>query len=301
MLHTIKTWLLKPWQAIKVWGFRKYYLLSNAMGWRGKFSDAPWRGLRIPVTGLEARLYESGAGGDRPLIVYFHGGGWVIGDLRTHHPFCQALRQASGCSVIAIDYHLAPEHPFPAAQDDALAATRWIAEHMGELGANNARIVIAGDSAGGHLATCTCLEADGNTREKIIGEALIYPAVDHYTAGFGSYIEKATGQTLTTGILQWFWNTYLGDASHDNPGTQRAFPLRSDGLGSLPPTLLVTAENDPLRDEGLAYADKLREAGVPVKYRHFGAAEHGFACSHGPTADFHAFMNEFGDWLNQLH
>ncbi len=302
MMHTLSTWLLGLWQAIKVWAFRAYYRISNASAWRGHTNPGPFTNLRIPLdrTSISARLYNNSLGGQKPLIVYIHGGGWVIGNLETHHPFCQVLSQTSGCSVIALDYRLAPEHTFPTAQDDCLAAIRWIAQKAAELGTNNNHLVIAGDSAGGNLATCACLEIDPASRKKISGQVLIYPATDHYTSGFASYVEHATGQVLTANLMQWFWDTYLGGLDAQAPEVQRAFPLRASQIASLPPTLLVTAEQDPLRDEGRAYAEKLRLAGVPVSSHHFANATHGFACSEGPHADFRNFMNQLTTWLAQL-
>jgi acetyl esterase len=302
MKHTLRAWLFGLWQVIKVRAFRVYYRISNALAWRGHAQHGPSSDLHIPVGGADigARLYGNALGATKPLIVYIHGGGWVIGDLETHHPFCQALSAATGCSVIALDYRLAPEHTFPAAQDDCLAAIRWIAQHARKLGTSNNHLVIAGDSAGGNLATCACLELDPASREKISGQVLIYPATDHYNAGFGSYLERARGQTLTAGIMHWFWDTYLGGLSDQALDAQRAFPLRSSLLASSPPTLLVTAHKDPLRDEGKAYAAKLELAGVPVSCHHFANAEHGFACSRGPDAEFRSFMHQLNTWLAQL-
>ena len=302
MMHTLRRWLAGLWQATKVRGYRAYYRINSARAWRGHSSSGTFTDLRIPLHGISigARLYNNALGGQKPLIVYLHGGGWVIGDLDTHHPFCQALSQASGCSVIALDYRLAPEHSFPAALDDCLGATGWIAQHAATIGTNNTRLVIAGDSAGGNLATCTCLELDPECRAKVAGQALIYPATDHYSAGFASYIESATGQVLTTRLMQWFWDTYLGGQSAQAPQVQRAFPLRSSRLASLPPTLLITAQKDPLRDEGRAYGEKLVLAGVPVSSHHFANAAHGFACSEGPHEDFRGFMQHYTTWLAQL-
>ena len=135
---------------------------------------------------------------------------------------------------------------------------------------------------------------------RVSGALILYPAVDHYHADFPSYTERATGQTLTTGFMIWFWDTYLAGADPTSPAVQRAFPLRSDRLGSLPPTLLVTAEFDPLRDEGKAFGDKLREAGVDLQYRHFDNAAHGFACSEGPNEDYRAMMADVTGWLGRL-
>lgn len=289
-------------QAIKVWLFRCYYSFISFWAWRRGSRKIAHRPLTISTgsTPLRARLYANEQGATKPLIVYFHGGGWVIGNLANYQPVCQELSNSTGHSVIAIEYRLAPEHPFPAAPDDCLAATRNLATRAGELAPCNGRLVIAGDSAGANLATCTCLDIDGGARESIVGELLIYPATDHYMAGFGSYVEKASSQALTTGLMHWFWDTYLADLPAEAPAAQRAFPQRSGELSSLPPTFLVTAENDPLRDEGKAYAGQLQQAGVPVSLHHFDNADHGFACSEGPTADFRLLMAKITAWLEQL-
>lgn len=302
MRQAIKNFLARLLQAIQVWVLRFYYRLANAWAWRGQTSSVRHDDRQIPVPGalLNARFYRSEMGADRPLIVYFHGGGWVIGGLETHHHFCQTLCETTGCSVIVLAYRLAPERPFPTAHNDCLLATHWIAQQLEKLGLGNGKLVLAGDSAGANLATCVCLEANRETRARIIAEVLIYPAVDYYTAGFDSYVEKAKGQALTTSLMQWFWNAYLGKLPEQALETQRAFPLRSAQLASLPPTLLITAENDPLRDEGKAYAEKLRVEGVAVSYQHFPAAEHGFACSHGPSADARDFMKQLASWLAAL-
>jgi acetyl esterase len=290
------------WQTIKVWFMRLYYRVITAMAWRRHPIDPAFDPLQIPGDAgpIHARLYRGASAADKPLIIFFHGGGWVIGDTATHHPFCQTLCQKSGGTIISIDYRLAPEHPFPAAADDCHTATRWIAEHIGDFGPSNHRLVLAGDSAGANLATGTCLEIDEPARSMIAGEILIYPVTEHYSAGFASYVEKATGQTLTANFMFWFWNTYLGPHAADSVTAARAFPLRSDNIAALPPTFMATAENDPLRDEGIAYAEKLREAGVTLQYRHFGNAAHGFACSEGPNPDFNALMDDLEQWLVQL-
>ncbi len=290
------------WQSIKVWVLRKYYRFISAHRWKGHPLAVTWAGMEIPSPEgtLHCRLYTAPeASSDKPLIVYFHGGGWVIGGTDTHNTLCSLLSERSGCTVISVDYRLAPEHPFPAALEDCLQATRWIAGHAGDFGPSNHRLVIAGDSAGGNLATLTCLELDGPAREAIVAQVPIYPVTDYYDAGFPSYVERATGQTLTTKLMVWFWDTYLADCTADRAG-ERAFPLRSERLGSLPPTFLVTAEHDPLRDEGRALGDKLQAAGVVLQYRHFDRAAHGFASSEGHNEHFEAMMGDLVPWLDQF-
>ena len=286
-------------QKIKTWALRRYYRIISARAWKGQHSTIHWGAVEIPSpTGqpIHGRLYNASGGAERPLVIYFHGGGWVIGDLQTHHPFCLALSEHADCTVIAIDYRLAPEHAYPAAADDCLTAVRWIAEHIADFGPSNGKLVIAGDSAGGNLAACTCLALDGALREQVAGAALIYPAVDHYTAAHASYEERATGQALTRSLMQWFWDTYLAGKA----GDERVFPLRANSLAQMPPTLLVTAEFDPLRDEGIAFAEKLGADGVEVHYRHFADAAHGFACSEGANADHRELLDMHAQWMRSL-
>ena len=287
-------------QLLKVWAFRWWYRLSSYLAWR-KFNDGPaGTGLNIPTGNgtVPARSYTGASGSEHPLIVYFHGGGWLIGDLNTHDHCCRALARHTGCSVVAIDYRLAPEHPYPAAHDDCLAATHWLAESLPSMPPCDGRIILAGDSAGGNLAVCSALEADERARKTLAGVLSIYPVTDHYSADFGSYTERATGQLLTRDLMQWFWDTYLGDTGPDD--AMRARPLLSENLAQLPPLMVVTAERDPLRDEGAALAQRCRDTGVPVDYRHYGDAEHGFACSEGETADFLALMDQLKQWLEDL-
>ena len=290
------------WQAIKVWGFRKYYRFTSKRGWKGHLDTPNWSAVEIPGPAgpLGARLYVGNSQPDKPLIIYFHGGGWVIGDLESHHPFCQALARSTNCTVISVDYRLAPEHPFPAAHDDALAATQWVAEHINTLGPSNGMLVVAGDSAGGNLATCTCLQLDGASRSRVAGQLVLYPATDHYSIHYPSHLERAKGSSLTTKRLYFFWDTYLGSDNRRAVTAARALPSRAANLSSLPPMLLVTAEYDPLRDEGKDYAAKCSAAGVQVSHRHFDNAKHGFACSEGPTPDFDKVMQDVRDWLQTL-
>lgn len=287
-------------RALKTWILRIYYRISSARQWRGKFPDPDTSTLQIPgpAGSIEARMYTAAATGERPLILYFHGGGWVIGDLETHHPFCQVLSQKTGATVLALNYRLAPEHRWPAAQDDCLAAAEWVAAHLVELGPNNGSMVIAGDSAGGNLTACTCLAMSAPALAQVRGAATLYPAVDHYLGDWPSYKERARASALTHSLMCWFWDTYLGPTPPERANSAR--PLQAKNLAALPPLFNVTAELDPLRDEGAAFAQAVDAAGVKVQHRHFPQAAHGFACSEGPTADFTAFVEDFDQWLGQL-
>ncbi|WP_035528003.1 alpha/beta hydrolase [Haliea salexigens] len=290
-------------QALRVWATRRYYRHTNAQAWHGKFTDTAYSTLQLPGPHgqLQARMYSSKVGASKPLIIYFHGGGWVIGDLISHHPFCQQLREHTGCTVVAVDYRLAPEHPCPAALQDCLAATHWLLHHAESLGPSDGSFVLAGDSAGGHLAACTALALAPEVRARLAGALLIYPVVDHYSHPYPSYIERARGQTLTSGIMRWFWDTWLAGQEAEDAAAAGALLAGREDLHTLPNCLLVTAERDPLRDEGRALGSALENAGVPLTMQHYPDAEHGFACSQGPGRDFEHFMALTREWLSTLN
>jgi acetyl esterase len=219
---------------------------------------------------LPARHYApKEPGGPHPLLVYFHGGGFVIGDLDIYDQACRLLCRHAGVHVLSVDYRLAPEHPFPAAVDDAAAAFDWAHAHAAELGADPARVAIGGDSAGGNLAAVTAREA--GTRP--LAQLLIYPAVDTTDRVHPSHELFAEGFFLTRADREWFHEHYLGSEPPDDP---RAQPLGDHDLSGLPPAIVVTAAFDPLRDEGEAFAAALRDAGVPVVLRRFAGLIHGF-------------------------
>ncbi len=209
-----------------------------------------------------------------PALVFFHGGGWVVGDLDTHDHVCRHLAFAGDVVVIAIDYRLAPEHPFPAAVEDAIAAVRWVRTAAGTLGIDAARIAVGGDSAGGNLAAIVCLAARDTGEPLPVFQLLIYPAVD-FTADNASLRDNATGFLLTRTLLHQFYDWYVGPV-HDRRDW-RISPLLAASHADLPPALVQTAEFDPLRDEGVLYADTLRAARVPVDHRHYADMVHGFA------------------------
>jgi acetyl esterase len=221
------------------------------------------------------------------LIVYFHGGGWVVGDLDTHASPCRALASATGATVISVDYRLAPEHPFPTPVDDAFAAYRDIRERAAEFGCDPDQIVVAGDSAGGHLATMVCQRALQAGLALPAAQVLIYPVCD-LTRTYQSEIDFAEGLLLTTAEMDWFTGHFL--TSDDQRSA--ASPICADSLAGLPPALVITAGFDPLRDEGEAYASALREAGVEVVHRRFASQVHGFFNMQGVGPAAHEAVGE---------
>jgi acetyl esterase len=224
----------------------------------------------ITVGDIPVRVYRPEGEGPLPLVVYLHGGGWAIGSIASFDTVIRALANASGAVVASVGYRLAPEHPFPAGLDDALAAVRGLHARAAELGADPDRMAIAGDSAGGNLATVAARRLRGEVPLRL--QALIYPATD---AGCNtpSYREFGEGYGLTAASMQRFWNLYLDGTEGLEPDTS---PLRAEDLAGSPPALVLTADRDPLRDEGEAYAEALRRAGVPVQARRIEGTIHGF-------------------------
>lgn len=209
-----------------------------------------------------------------PCIVYYHGGGWVIGDLDTHDSFCTQLANATGYTVVSVDYRLAPEAPFPASLDDCYDALVWVQAQASELNIDPAKIAVAGDSAGGNLAAAVCLKARDANNDGIAFQLLLYPVTD-VNFDTGSYLENAEGYMLTREGMGWFWDHYIGhdDALRTNP---LAAPLQTADFSGLPPACVITAEFDPLRDEGNAYAQKLEAAGVNTAHTCIEGVIHGF-------------------------
>ena len=229
----------------------------------------------IPGPGGEIPLRLYYPAGDLPFatLAYFHGGGWVIGDLDTHHGFCHALAKKSGCLVVSVDYRLAPEHPYPAAVEDAYAATKWVVENAAVIQADPDRFAVCGDSAGGHLAAVVSMMARDLKGPRIDLQVLIYPITDcNYSTP--SYKENKEGYMLTRDLMKWFWSLFLEDESQaDDP---YASPLRADNLSDLPQALIITAGYDPLRDEGEAYGKRMQEAGVKVTLSRYPGMIHAF-------------------------
>jgi acetyl esterase/lipase len=218
---------------------------------------------------LRARLYRPDDGGSLATAVYLHGGGWVTGDLEYSDALCRHLATEGCCTVLSIDYRLAPEHPFPTPLEDAYGALVWAAAEL----AGDGRLVVAGDSAGGALAAACALRARDESGPALAGQLLVYPVLDA-DLDRPSYRSNGEGLVLGPQEMAWFWDHYLPDTAAR--GHHLAAPLRAGDLTGLPPAVLVVADLDPLRDEGLAYAARLTEARVPVRLRHVPGLVHGF-------------------------
>ena len=233
------------------------------------------RDLKIPGPAGEIpiRVYTPTVHPPAPALIYFHGGGWVLGDLESHDHVCRALANSASCVVISVDYRLAPEHKFPAAVHDSYAATQWIADHAGELGVDASRIAVGGDSAGGNLAAVVSQIARDRGSPSLAYQLLIYPATD-MRMNMPSIDENADGPLLTKASMHWFINHYV-----NSPGDRTdplASPMLASNVRDLPPAFILTAECDPLRDEGEAYGQRLREAGVRVEVQRYPGMPHGF-------------------------
>jgi acetyl esterase len=222
---------------------------------------------------IRARLYQPSASRDLPLIVFFHGGGFVICDIDIYDDMCRQLANDSGCALVSVEYRLAPETPFPGPLEDCYSALKYLAGQGKELGFDAARLAVAGDSAGGNLATATAQLARDRGGPKLRYQALLYPALDP-GCGTASMTDLANGYFLTREVMRWFWSCYL--TSPEDATIPHAAPLLAN-LAGLPPATVITAEFDPLRDEGEAYIDKLRQAGVAVTARRYLGMIHGFA------------------------
>jgi acetyl esterase len=227
-----------------------------------------------PAGDIPIRIYRPQGDGPFPALVYFHGGGWVIGNLDTHDNVCRDLSKKAKCVVINVDYRLAPEHKFPAAAEDAYAAVQWVKENAREIAVDPERIAVGGDSAGGNLSTVACLMARERGGAMPVYQVLIYPVTDLSTTDRESYQEYAEGYVLTTESMAYFRSHYIKqeeDALHPH-----ASPLLAKDLKGLPPALIIAAEIDILKDEIVEYAERLQDAGIPTKYRCVESMIHAF-------------------------
>ncbi|MGA7328847.1 MAG: alpha/beta hydrolase [Rhodomicrobium sp.] len=270
---------VKPLSELTVGEARFFYRQKTEFFGGGAAHMAEVRDLMAsgPEGQIPLRLYRlEGVPDTRPALIYVHGGGWVIGDFETHDKVCRAIAAQTPCRVIAINYRLAPEHPFPAGLNDVLAAVSWIAKNASPLGIDADRLAIGGDSAGGNICAAVCIHARDNG-PKLCAQILVYPSTDRTpeSVSWPSRIENAEVPPLNAAAIAWFSSKYLPDGTYD-PHDWRLSPLREPDVTRLPPAFVLTAEYDPLRDEGKAYADRLAASGVPVVYRPFPGLIHGF-------------------------
>ncbi|WP_068621534.1 alpha/beta hydrolase [Paenibacillus tuaregi] len=289
VLEKMKQLGVPPLHTLSVEDARKINLNGMAAQpeevWRIENQKIPGPSDCIPV-----RIYTPRREAPLPVIVYYHGGGWVVGNLDAADVLCRRLANGVNSIVVSVDYRLAPEHKFPAATEDSHAAVVWVAEHAAALGADPNRIAVGGDSAGGNLAAVVSLMARDRGFPSVKFQLLVNP-VTHYSFDTDSYRENAEGYGLTTNTMRWFWNHYL--AKEEDGQNPYASPLLSPSLSGLPPALVLTAEFDPLRDDGEAYAEKLKAAGVPVEAKRYAGMVHGFilqtgAYEQGRNAEEHA-------------
>lgn len=232
------------------------------------------RMVPTPEGGLPIRIYRASAQPDLPVLYFIHGGGWVVGSLDTHDDVCRRLTHYAGCITVSVGYRLAPEHRFPTPLQDVHLMAHWVANNAARLGGDPQRLAIAGDSAGGNLAAATTLLLRDRGGPRFSYQMLFYPVTDYYVPGTDSYKAFASGYGLDRDFMIWFWHHYLPpDVDLNNP---YLCPLRVPDLVELPPAYVMTAAFDPLRDEGRAYALRLRDAGVKVEYEDYPGMVHGF-------------------------
>ena len=256
------------------------------------------RDLRCPGPGGEIglRFYRPATAPPTPLpcLVYYHGGGWVIGDLETHDVLCRELAMLSRIAVVSVDYRLAPEHPFPAAVEDAIAALAWVAANGATLGIDTRCVSVGGDSAGGNLAIVAALDARDRGGPKLVQQLLIYPATDFSLTQPSHRDPTADVPPLTSGAMKWFKDHYLGQKDGRD---WRASPLRAASLAGLPSAHVITAGYDFLRDEGGQFVERLGQAGVPVVHRHYPGMIHGFLPMGRIVREANRAVADAAEWL----
>jgi acetyl esterase len=258
------------------------------------------RDIRIAGPGgdLPLRIYQPPGNGPHPALVYFHGSGFVVLDLDTHDDLCRRLCSGASCVVVSVDYRLAPEHKFPAAPDDCLAATRWVGAQAAELRVDAARIGVAGDSAGGCLAAVTAMRVRDEGGPALCAQALFYPVTDYPTQPRESYRLFGDGYGFKDSGNRWYWAQYL--PSPDVGAQPLASPLRMPSLAGLPSAYVMVAEYDLLRDEGEAFARRLAQAGIATEQRRSPGVNHGFLKYTGVVPEADATLDHACAWLRRV-
>ena len=277
-------------------------LLERALATRTSIAGLPNEVVTRDVTildSLRGRLYTPpDSAMPLPVLVYLHGGGWVAGSVATHEPFCCLLSKAANVIVLSVEYRRAPEYPHPAALEDALTAAVWAKDNAANWGGDARRLALGGDSAGGQLAAAAANRLCATPGEEFLRALLLlYPVTDYPDANHPSYIENATGYGLEAKLMRWFWEQYAQGAAADDPDMS---PLRLHKLPTLPPTLIATSEYDVLRDEGIAYADRLRGSGAVVTHMHAPDMNHNFAVHPATVARFpqsQTALSRIAEWL----
>jgi acetyl esterase len=257
---------------------------------RDALIDLP--GRQVPV-----RIYRPSAHDGLPVLVFFHGGGWVIGSLDAYDQMCSEIALGGGCIVVSIDYRLAPEHPFPAPLEDAYLATAWVARRAADLGGDARRVAVGGDSAGANLAAVTCRLAAQLGGPALVFQLLIYPGFDPDSTR-PAVRENGSGPGLTQEASQWFWSQYLQDPDHRR--SPFVNPLLAPDLSGLPAALIVTAEFDLNRDDGEVYGELLRAAAVPAEVRRYPGVQHGFLTYTDVVARAAMALEDIGDRLRAV-
>jgi len=255
------------------------------------------RAIPGPAGDIQVRIYTPEGEGPHPILVFLHGGGFVLGDLDTYDPVCRRLCNLSGHLVVSVGYRLAPEDKFPAAVEDCLAATRWVSENAASLGGNPDLVSVAGDSAGGNLAAVVARRSRDEGGPALAGQVLVYPVTYQTGPDTASRKENAEGYFLTRDDMAYYGGHYF--ASAEDARSADASPANAESLSGLPPALVVTAEYDPLRDEGEDYAHALEKAGVPTRLTRYYGMTHGFLNFYGVTERSDELVEEISGWLQE--
>src|SRR3954464_4521727 len=292
-----------PYESVSPTVAREFYLAGRPVSnpEPPELESAKPLSIPAPHGPIPARIYTPKqlrkTNGLAPCLVFFHGGGWVIGDLDSHDVVCRKLADEGQLIVVSVDYRRAPEHKFPAAVEDAIAATTWIAGNSKSLGIDQSRLMVGGDSAGGNLAAVVAIAARDGDGPAIAAQVLIYPAID-FALTHPSHQEPETSILLTHSVIRWFRDHYLNSAA--DVDDWRASPVRTKTLIGLPPAYVLTAGADPLRDEGDEYAHRLKQAGVPVATKHYPGQFHGFFTMGKLLQQANIAAGEIGVWLRAL-
>ncbi len=286
-----------PLSSLPVELARESYVMARAaLSERPDVAKVENRAIPGLAGDIPVRIYTPDGQAPFPVLVYYHGGGWVIGDLETHDGISRAFANAADCVVVSVDYRLAPEHKFPAAVEDAYAATEWAAANAAEIGGDPARIAVGGDSAGGNLAAVVAQLAKEAGGPALVYQLLAYP-VTNFDLETPSYQENAEGYFLTADTMRWFWDLYLNDQSEG--ADPKASPLLREDVSGLPPGIVIAPEYDPLRDESEAYGRRLQEAGVDFEVWRAEGMIHGFLGMTSVISEAKDAIDRLGEKLNK--